>query len=61
MPMNEVPEEFAIAEGEGDRTYQYWKDAHVKFFTDELRQMGMNFKEDMLLVCERFELVDINR
>ncbi len=61
MPMNEVPEEFAIAEGEGDRTYQYWKDAHVKFFTNELQQMEMDFKEDMLLVCERFELIDVNR
>ena len=24
-PMNEVSEEFAIAEGEGDRTYNYWR------------------------------------
>jgi uncharacterized protein YhfF len=23
-PMNEVTEEFAVAEGEGNRTYQYW-------------------------------------
>lgn len=31
MPMNEVPEDFAIAEGEDDRTYQYWWDAHEAF------------------------------
>lgn len=31
LPMNEVSEEFAIAEGEGDRTYTYWWDAHEKF------------------------------
>ncbi len=30
-PMNEVSEEFAIAEGEGDRTYNYWRDTHVLF------------------------------
>lgn len=59
MPMNEVPEEFAIAEGEGDRTYQYWKDVHVEFFTEELGKVGLEFAEDMKLVCERFELVDI--
>ncbi|PAD38745.1 ASCH domain-containing protein [Terribacillus sp. 7520-G] len=59
MPMNEVPEEFAIAEGEGDRTYQYWKDVHVEFFTEELGKLGLEFAEDMKLVCERFELVDI--
>ncbi|WP_077619543.1 ASCH domain-containing protein [Bacillus sinesaloumensis] len=59
QPMNEVPEEFAIAEGEGDRTYQYWKDVHIKFFTEELKQVGLEFSEDMLLVCERFVLVDV--
>ncbi|MFD2630158.1 ASCH domain-containing protein [Oceanobacillus kapialis] len=58
MPMNEVPEEFAIAEGEGDGTYHYWKTAHKKFFTEQLQKVGLAFKEDMLLVCERFELVD---
>ncbi|THE13074.1 ASCH domain-containing protein [Bacillus timonensis] len=57
--MNEVPEEFAIAEGEGDRTYQYWRDVHVKFFTEELRKIGREFSEDMLLVCERFKLIDV--
>lgn len=39
MPMNEVPEGFAIAEGEGDRTYQYWKEAHEKWFTEELSNL----------------------
>ncbi|MFD3449841.1 ASCH domain-containing protein [Microbacteriaceae bacterium 4G12] len=60
-PMNEVPEDFAIAEGEGDRTYQYWKEVHERFFTEELSQIGLEFSEDMLLVCERFELVDIKK
>ncbi|MEI5908932.1 ASCH domain-containing protein [Bacillus spongiae] len=59
MPMNEVPEEFAIAEGEGDRTYQYWKEVHEQFFTEELRSVGRSFSEDMMLVCERFALVDV--
>lgn len=57
MPMNEVPEEFAIAEGEGDRTYEYWWDAHEEFFRNELKVVGQKFTEDMLLVCERFELI----
>lgn len=58
-PMNEVSEEFAHAEGEGDRSYDYWKKVHVTFFTDALSEVGMEFSEDMLLVCERFELIDI--
>jgi uncharacterized protein YhfF len=58
-PMNEVTEEFAVAEGEGDRTYQYWWEAHEKFFRNELNAIGREFSEDMLLVCERFEVIDV--
>ncbi|WP_096187694.1 ASCH domain-containing protein [Evansella halocellulosilytica] len=61
IPMNEVSEEFAVAEGEGDRTYRYWWDVHEQFFRSELRKLGVEFSEDMLLVCERFELIDVKR
>ena len=57
--MNEVSEEFAIAEGEGDGTYEYWKNVHIEFFTKELKGINRKFSEDMLLVCERFELIDV--
>lgn len=59
MPMNEVTEEFAVAEGEGDLTYNYWRDTHIQFFTKELSELGLSFSEDMLLVCERFKLIDV--
>lgn len=58
-PMNEVSEAFAFAEGEGDRTYTYWWNAHESFFKNELSKIGRDFSEDMLLVCERFELVHV--
>ncbi|WP_243387419.1 ASCH domain-containing protein [Bacillus kexueae] len=61
LPMNEVPEEFAIAEGEGDRTYEYWYTSHKEFFTIELNKVGKTFSDDMLVVCERFELVDVKQ
>ncbi|HEU5139942.1 MAG TPA: ASCH domain-containing protein [Bacillales bacterium] len=61
VPMNEVPEDFAIAEGEGDRTYRYWWEVHEKFFKEELNEIGREFSDDMLLVCERFELVDVKK
>ncbi|WP_191562372.1 ASCH domain-containing protein [Metabacillus idriensis] len=57
-PMNKVPEDFAIAEGEGDRTYRYWKEVHEEFFKEELSKIGREYTEDMMLVCERFELID---
>lgn len=59
LPMNEVSEEFAISEGEGDRTYTYWWDAHEKWLKEELHKIGHTFKEDMLLVCERIELIHV--
>lgn len=58
-PMNEVSEDFAIAEGEGDRTYQYWWNEHEKFFKRELQAIGREFMEDLLLVCERFEVIHV--
>ncbi|MGF9725606.1 ASCH domain-containing protein [Bacillus safensis] len=57
MPMNEVPESFAQAEGEGDLSYDYWYREHKEFFTEALQSYGLDFKEDMLLVCERFKLI----
>lgn len=59
-PMNKVSEEFAIAEGEGDRTYRYWWEVHVDFFRKELDLIERKFSEDMLLVCERFEVIHVN-
>ena len=57
VPMNKVSEEFAIAEGEG--SYEAWKSAHVTFFASELQNHGLEFTEDMLLVYERFTLIDV--
>ncbi|WBU65323.1 ASCH domain-containing protein [Paracoccus aerodenitrificans] len=47
----DIPEEFALAEGEGD--YDAWRQAHIDFFT---RNGG--FHPEMDLVCERFRLVE---
>ena len=55
VPMNEVTEEFALAEGEGD--YQFWWNAHEKFFTALLKEYDIEFSPNMLVVCERFTKV----
>lgn len=57
VPMNEVTEEFAIAEGDG--SYENWKTIHERYFKSELLKLGLEFSEDMLLVCERFTLIDV--
>ena len=55
ISMNEVPEDFALAEGEGD--FDYWWNAHKQFFSCELKVYGLSYTENLLLVCERFEVV----
>jgi uncharacterized protein YhfF len=50
----DVDAAFAHDEGEGDRSLSYWRDAHRRYFT----RLG-KFSEDMMLMCERFRLVEI--
>ena len=50
----DVTEEFARKEGEGDRSLDYWRQAHRDFFI----RTG-NFSETMELVTEEYELTEI--
>lgn len=54
---NRVTAEHACAEGEGDRSLLYWKQVHRDFFASELKEFGMDFSENMPVVCETFELL----
>ncbi|WP_367988899.1 ASCH domain-containing protein [Vibrio sp. NTOU-M3] len=56
-PFNQVSREFAEAEGEGDGTYEWWREAHIKFFTQYAAEIGGQFDETSDLVLERFEKV----
>lgn len=57
LPFIEVTEEFVKAEGEGDKSLAYWRAVHLEFFTRELEEQGKEFSDDMLVVCEEFEVV----
>ena len=50
----EVDAAFAYEEGEGDRSLAHWRDAHRRYFG----RMG-KFSDDMMLMCERFRLVEV--
>lgn len=56
-PYNEVTAEFAAAEGEGDKTLGWWREAHWNFFSRECEELNINPSEDMMLVLERFKVV----
>ena len=51
---DQVDAAFARDEGEGDRSLAHWRDAHRRYF----ERLG-KFREDMLLMCERFRLVEV--
>ena len=51
---NEVDAAFAHDEGEGDRSLAYWRFAHRRYF----ERLG-RFSADMMLMCERFRLVEV--
>ncbi|WP_213286676.1 ASCH domain-containing protein [Bradyrhizobium sp. sGM-13] len=50
----EVDAAFAYEEGEGDRSLAYWRKAHRTYFGRQGK-----FREDMMLMCERFRLVEV--
>jgi len=52
-PFGEVDEEFAWTEGEGDRSLDHWRRAHVEFFASQ----GVEVTQNDEVVLERFELL----
>ena len=48
---------FAHAEGEGDRTLEWWRKAHWAYFSGECAGIGIEPSENMVLILERFRLV----
>lgn len=56
-PFGAVDESFAAAEGEGDRSLEYWRAVHRRYFSPYCTAIGRSFDEATPLVCERFKLV----
>lgn len=57
LPFDEVSEEHAYLEGEGDRTLRYWREVHKTFFKKELGNINHEFNYKIPVVCERFKLL----
>ena len=54
---SDVDEAFAVAEGEGDRTLAWWREAHWDFFSKECQELAIEPSLEMMLVLERFRVV----
>lgn len=57
LPFNEVNEEHARMEGEGDRTLAHWRKTHETAFRMDCAEYGLEFDEAMSIVFEVFEVV----
>jgi uncharacterized protein YhfF len=59
VAFRDVSADFAQTEGEGDKSLDYWRNAHIKFFTEDLETEGLVFTEDMKVVCEVFRVISV--
>lgn len=57
VPFDDVTAEFARTEGEGDKSLDYWRAAHWKFFTRECAALGREPTPGMPIACETFSVV----
>lgn len=53
----DVPEEIAIAEGEGDLSLEYWRRVHAKHYGPHLTAWGIASIDEATVITEFFELV----
>ena len=54
IKFNEMTEEYAKLEGEGDLSLEYWKKVHYDYFNS----IDSSFNDERKIVFEIFELVD---
>lgn len=52
----DVTAEWAAAEGEGDLSLEYWRNAHWRYFARGAQEGGYEMSDDMPLFCERFRI-----
>ena len=57
VPFSDVTEEHAYLEGEDDRTLESFRREHLRYYQRVGRRLGFEFKEDMEVEMEVFELV----
>lgn len=55
----DVPREFAMVEGEGDRSFDDWRDGHYAYFANESQRIDVPFTYESEIFLEEFAVVEI--
>jgi uncharacterized protein YhfF len=56
-PLRDVDESFARDEGGGDRSLEWWRSAHARYFKRQSAREGFIVDDDTQVILERFEVV----
>ena len=56
IPFKDITYDICRREGEDD-SLESWREGHIRFFSNEAKELGYEFNEDMLVVFEDFEVV----
>lgn len=56
-PLRDVDESFARDEGGGDRSLEWWRSAHARYFKRQGAREGFTVDDDTQVILERFEVV----
>lgn len=59
VPFAEIDEASAAGEGEGDLTYEDWREGHTAYFTAEAARYGLVFDERAAISIERFDVLRV--
>lgn len=57
VPFNQVSEDFASTEGEGDGSLSYWRATHWAYFERVCARIGRRADLAMPVICEHFNVV----
>ena len=57
IPYKDITFDIAKLKGEDD-TLEYWRKNHEKFFTEEGKDLGYKFSEEMEVIFEEFEVIE---
>ena len=56
-PYDKVDADFAAAEGEGDGSLDFWRDAHWAYFSRRCAALGRTPSDDMPVILDHFALI----